>query len=75
VAAAIVGVLRRPRLEVFVPKRLGAMHAVRALPRSVGEWVLRLGGSDRLLAAAAGSAERADYERRAAASAPGADER
>jgi NAD(P)-dependent dehydrogenase (short-subunit alcohol dehydrogenase family) len=75
VAAAIVGVLRRPRLEVFVPKRLGAMHAVRALPRSVGEWVLRLGGSDRLLAAAAGSAERAEYERRAAASAPGADER
>jgi hypothetical protein len=37
--------------------------------------VLRLGGSDRLLAAAARSAERADYERRAAASAPAADER
>jgi NAD(P)-dependent dehydrogenase (short-subunit alcohol dehydrogenase family) len=72
VAAAIVDVLRRPRLEVFVPKRLGAMNVVRALPRSVGEWLLRLGGSDRLLAAAAHSAERADYERRAAASAPGA---
>jgi NAD(P)-dependent dehydrogenase (short-subunit alcohol dehydrogenase family) len=75
VAAAIVDVLRRPRPEVFVPKRLGAMSLVRALPRSVGEWVLRLGGSDRLLAAAARSAERADYERRAAASAPAADER
>jgi NAD(P)-dependent dehydrogenase (short-subunit alcohol dehydrogenase family) len=76
VAEAIVDALRRPRLEVFVPRHLGGVNKlVRALPRSVGEWVLRRSGSDKLLADAAHSAERTEYERRAAASAPGAEQR
>jgi NAD(P)-dependent dehydrogenase (short-subunit alcohol dehydrogenase family) len=76
VAAAIVEVLQRPRLEVFVPKHLGAVNRiVRALPRGFGEWLLRRGGSDQLLAEAAHSAERTEYERRAAASAPASEQR
>jgi NAD(P)-dependent dehydrogenase (short-subunit alcohol dehydrogenase family) len=72
VAAAIVNVLRSPRLEVWVPRHLGVLSkVVRVLPRGVGEAVLRVGGSDRLLAAAAHSPERDEYERRAASSAPG----
>jgi NAD(P)-dependent dehydrogenase (short-subunit alcohol dehydrogenase family) len=74
VANAIVETLRRPRFEVFVPKYLGPVNGlVRALPRGVGEWLLRVTGSDQLLASAAHSADRAEYERRAAASAPGAE--
>jgi short-subunit dehydrogenase len=74
VAAAIVDVLRRPRLEVFVPARLGAMNRVtRALPRRFGEWMLTRTGSDRLLVSAAHSAARTEYERRAANSAMAAD--
>jgi short-subunit dehydrogenase len=74
VAAAIVDVLRRPRLEVFVPARLGAMNRVtRALPRRLGEWMLTRTGSDRLLVSAAHSAARTEYERRAANSAMAAD--
>lgn len=75
VAAAIVGVLEKPRLEVFVPRYLGTIHKItRALPRGFGEWLLKVGGSDRLLADAAHSAERAEYERRAAQSAPAAEQ-
>jgi NAD(P)-dependent dehydrogenase (short-subunit alcohol dehydrogenase family) len=74
VAAAIVNVLRFPRLEVFVPRRLGTLNrALRVLPRRVGEWLLRRSCSDQLLASAAHSSAREDYERRAAASAPGVD--
>lgn len=68
VAAAIVAVLRSPRLEVWVPRYIGALSKlVRVLPRGVGEAIMRVGGSDRLLASAAHSPERAEYERRAAA--------
>jgi NAD(P)-dependent dehydrogenase (short-subunit alcohol dehydrogenase family) len=71
VAAAVVGVLRVPRLEVWVPKRLGTLSKlVRILPRSVGEAIMRMGGSDQLLAAAAHSPDRDEYERRASSSAP-----
>lgn len=74
VAAAIVDALQFPRLEVFVPKYLGGINRVtRALPRRVGEWLLTRSGSDDLLAAAAHSDARSDYERRAAASAPAAE--
>ncbi|PZS13538.1 MAG: short-chain dehydrogenase [Pseudonocardiales bacterium] len=74
VAAAIVDALRFPRLEVFVPKYLGGVNRVtRALPRRGGEWLLERTGSDELLASAAHASVRADYERRAAASAPAAD--
>lgn len=69
VADAIVGVLRSPRLEVWVPRYLGTLSKlVRVLPRGAGEAIMRVGGTDRLLAAAAHTPERADYERRAAAS-------
>ncbi|PZS34227.1 MAG: short-chain dehydrogenase, partial [Pseudonocardiales bacterium] len=74
VAAAIVNTLQFPRLEVFVPKYLGGINRItRALPRGVGEWLLTRSGSDDLLAAAAHSDARSDYERRAAASAPAAE--
>jgi hypothetical protein len=71
VAAAIVDALQFPRLEVFVPKYLGGLNRVtRALPRRFGEWLLTRSGSDDLLASAAHSSARSEYERRAAASAP-----
>lgn len=74
VAAAVVGVLQRPRPEVFVPRYLaGVNRLVRTMPRAFGEWVARVGGVDAVLASAVHSAERAEYERRAAASAPGAE--
>ncbi len=74
VATAILDALRKPRFEVFVPRHLGGVNKlVRVMPRGVGEWLLRRGGSDQLLASAAHSADRAEYERRASASAPGAE--
>ncbi|MDP9117034.1 MAG: SDR family oxidoreductase [Actinomycetota bacterium] len=74
VAQAIVAALRKPRLEVFVPKQLGTLNKiVRTLPRGAGDWIARKGGADQLLASAVHSTERAEYERRAAASAPSAE--
>ncbi|MFD9892850.1 SDR family oxidoreductase [Amycolatopsis sp. NPDC059027] len=74
VAHAIVDALRFPRFDVFVPRSLGTMGRItRLLPRRWGESVARALGADRVLASAAHSAARADYERRAADSAPGAD--
>jgi NAD(P)-dependent dehydrogenase (short-subunit alcohol dehydrogenase family) len=73
VAAAIVATVERPRFEVWVPRHLGTVNRfVRVLPRGFGEWLLRLGGSDQLLASAAHTPARAQYEARAAASAPSA---
>jgi NAD(P)-dependent dehydrogenase (short-subunit alcohol dehydrogenase family) len=70
VADAIVAAVRSPRLEVWVPRYLGTLSkVVRVLPRGAGEAIMRVGGSDRLLASAAHAPERAEYERRAAASA------
>lgn len=69
VATAIVRALQRPRLEVWVPRYLGTLsRLVRVLPRGVGEAIMRAGGTDELLAAAAHTPARAEYERRAAAS-------
>jgi NAD(P)-dependent dehydrogenase (short-subunit alcohol dehydrogenase family) len=67
VADAIVGALKRPRLDVFVPRSLGALNRAMALvPRGGQDWFLRFTGADHLLADAAHSPARAAYERRAA---------
>jgi NAD(P)-dependent dehydrogenase (short-subunit alcohol dehydrogenase family) len=67
VADAIVDALKKPRLDVFVPRSLNALNRSMALvPRKGQDWFLRATGADRLLADAAHSPERAAYERRAA---------
>ena len=72
VASAIVGALQRPRHDVYVPARLGTVgNIVRLFPRGFGEWLMRRTGSDDVLSVAAHSPARADYEQRAARSAPG----
>lgn len=67
VAEAIAAALERPRLEVYVPARVGALMRLAALlPRRASEAVARALGSSRVLAQA-DPAARADYERRALA--------
>jgi NAD(P)-dependent dehydrogenase (short-subunit alcohol dehydrogenase family) len=74
VAAAIAQALRYPRFDVFVPKSLDLTgRFTRLFPRAFGEWFVRTLGGDQLLASAAHSPERAEYEDRAAHSAPAAD--
>ncbi|GAB3369826.1 SDR family oxidoreductase [Amycolatopsis echigonensis] len=71
VAAAIVDALERPKFDVFVPKSLDLTGRItRLFPRAFGEWLVRALGGDQLLASAAHSPERAEYEGRAARSAP-----
>lgn len=71
VAAAIVEALRRPRFDVFVPSSLDAVGRItRLLPRRAAEWVQRALGADQLLASGMHSSQRAEYEDRAAHSAP-----
>jgi len=75
VADAIVAVLRNPRPMVFVPKSVGTMNRIgRLVPLRFSEWLMRVTKGDRVLVDAANASERADYEKRAAESAPGADE-
>jgi NAD(P)-dependent dehydrogenase (short-subunit alcohol dehydrogenase family) len=67
VAEGIVSALRRPRLDVFVPRSLNALDRTMALvPRRGQAWFLRATGADHLLADAAHSPAREAYERRAA---------
>ena len=67
VAEAIVGALKKPRLDVFVPKSLNALNRSMALvPRRGQAWFLRATGADRLIADAVHSPAREAYERRAA---------
>jgi NAD(P)-dependent dehydrogenase (short-subunit alcohol dehydrogenase family) len=67
VAAAIVAALKKPRLDVFVPRNLGAVNrAMALLPRRTQSWFLRATGVDHLVADAAHSPARQAYERRAA---------
>jgi len=67
VADAIVGALKKPRLDVFVPRTLNALNRSMALvPRRGQAWFLRATGADHLLADAAHSPAREAYERRAA---------
>ena len=74
VADAIVTALLKPRFEVFVPRSLGTMGKLtRLLPRQAAEALARALKADRLLASAAHSSARTDYEARAAQSAPAAD--
>lgn len=74
VAAAIVGVLQRPKLDVYVPGSLGRVNNVmRLFPRRAGEWLGRVSKTDQVLVASAHSPARKAYEQRAAASAPAAD--
>jgi NAD(P)-dependent dehydrogenase (short-subunit alcohol dehydrogenase family) len=69
VAAAIVGVLQRPRFDVFVPRYLGWIFRVmRLVPRPVAEFVLVRSGASTLLTSAVHAEARAAYERRAAGS-------
>ncbi|WP_320669155.1 SDR family oxidoreductase [Patulibacter defluvii] len=76
VAAAIVGTLRRPRPEVYVPRFLApAYRAGGALPPRVRDRALRLVGSDHLMVDAADRAERIGYEARAAAPVQGHSQR
>jgi NAD(P)-dependent dehydrogenase (short-subunit alcohol dehydrogenase family) len=72
VAEAIVGALRRPRVDVFVPRSLGGVNRLmQLLPRRAREWVGRAVGVDRITWDADRSVRDA-YESRAAASDPGA---
>jgi NAD(P)-dependent dehydrogenase (short-subunit alcohol dehydrogenase family) len=74
VANAIVGALRRPVLEVYVPAYLGRTTKIlRLFPRRVSEWIAVKSGTDQLLASAVHSHDRDAYEARAAASAPAHD--
>ncbi|MGH2600826.1 MAG: SDR family oxidoreductase [Dehalococcoidia bacterium] len=74
VADAVVRAVRTGRFDVFVPRMVGSLErVVRLLPRSAGEWITRALGADRIMVDAAHSAARAEYESRAAASAPAAD--
>ncbi|MGW4132171.1 SDR family oxidoreductase [Amycolatopsis japonica] len=74
VAQAIVDALRRPKFDVFVPASLDAMGRItRLLPRRLGEGLLRALGGDKILSSATHSSARAEYESRAARSAPAAE--
>ncbi|HEU5475393.1 MAG TPA: SDR family oxidoreductase [Actinophytocola sp.] len=74
VAEAVVGALQRPRFEVYVPRSLGTINRfTRLLPRAAGEWIARAFKGDQVMMNAAHSTARADYEARAAASAPAVD--
>lgn len=74
VAAAIVGALRKPRLEVYVPGYLGPLSRfTRMLPRRAVEFVGRISGAEKALSTGLNSPARGAYEARAAASAPAAE--
>ena len=73
VADALIGALKRPRPEVYVPRSLGVLVAVSAvLPWRARLLMGRLTKADRSALEADGAA-RAGYEARAAASAPALD--
>ncbi len=70
VATAIVEALRSGRVDVFVPPRLAGLAALSAvLPRNLLDWLNRLFKTDQI-AWRADRDKRADYEQRAARSAP-----
>ncbi|MDP9377276.1 MAG: SDR family NAD(P)-dependent oxidoreductase [Actinomycetota bacterium] len=72
VADAIVDALKRPRFEVYVPAKIGALVTLGAvLPWRVRDLISRVLKADRVLMRADAGA-RVAYEARAAASAPGA---
>jgi NAD(P)-dependent dehydrogenase (short-subunit alcohol dehydrogenase family) len=74
VADEVLGALKRPRFDVFVPRSNGPLVRLgSALPRAVREAMTRWLKADQPLLKADRSA-RASYEARAAASAPAAEE-
>jgi NAD(P)-dependent dehydrogenase (short-subunit alcohol dehydrogenase family) len=73
VAREIVAALKYPRLAVFAPRSMGRITKITGLiPRRLGDKIMTASGSDHLLLDSQGSAGRQAYERRIAASAPGA---
>lgn len=65
VAAAIVATLRRPRFEVYVPRRIGPMLRLSTLTgRRFSEWLQRMLRAETPMLSAVGSPERAAYEER-----------
>jgi short-subunit dehydrogenase len=74
VAREIVAALKKPKVAIFAPKEMGSITKFSGLlPRRVGEKIMTATGSDHLLADAIATGQRAEYEKRAAASAPAAD--
>jgi NAD(P)-dependent dehydrogenase (short-subunit alcohol dehydrogenase family) len=74
VAQEIVSALKKPRLAVYAPRSMGRITKVTGLiPRALGNKIMTATGSDHLLLDSQGSAGRAAYEQRIAASAPGAE--
>jgi NAD(P)-dependent dehydrogenase (short-subunit alcohol dehydrogenase family) len=74
VADAIVGALRQPRPDVYVPRSLGASVRSGALiPRRVGEWLNRVLGGESMLTDAMHTDARAEYEARVSRSSPASD--
>lgn len=66
VADAIVGALERPKLDVYVPPRIGPLlRAQGVMPRRLREWIARAYQTDRI-ARDVDRAGRADYAARAA---------
>jgi NAD(P)-dependent dehydrogenase (short-subunit alcohol dehydrogenase family) len=75
VAAEVLGALRKPRFDVFVPRSSGALiGSTNFVPRRVREGIARALGSDDALLKT-DRAQRREYEARAAASAPAAEDR
>lgn len=67
VADAIVGALRRPHFDVFVPRSMGYLaRGTALLPRAAQGWLMRTLKGDTIMATAAHSPAREAYERRAA---------
>lgn len=76
VAAEIVKALHRPRVRIYAPASMGPVTKWSGLlPRRVGDKIMVATGSDHLISDAITSSERASYEARVAASAPGAQRR
>jgi len=76
VADAVVDALHRSRFEVFVPASLGRLLRVgHLMPRRLRESIARAVGAERIMVEGMNSPDRAEYEKRAAASAPALDDR
>jgi NAD(P)-dependent dehydrogenase (short-subunit alcohol dehydrogenase family) len=76
VAREIVKALRKPKLRIYAPASMGTVTKWSGLlPRRVGDKIMVATGSDHLISDAITSTERAAYEARVAASAPGAQRR
>lgn len=68
VAEAIVHAIRKPRLEVYVPRSVGPLiRGARMLPRRAGVWMSHRMGAHTVLLQARDDPARAAYERRVAA--------